>query len=205
MTRKKHEKSNKLGLYSAIFIIVIMVSSVIGFMYGDRNSDDTRKYGKTKFVATQEGWMTSVNEEKIIFQFLPESTSDLEMDGATRDRLLSANMVYMTSDFNDPFAQDIALAQYELADNMKKISNKYFIAGFTDSASKTIPAISCLNATVQIPVLYFKDGEKARLSVSGNCVIFEGGYETDFLRFVDKLLFENMGIDTTVEGLQKSK
>jgi hypothetical protein len=62
MAKKNHNK-----VYFGIFIIFLMVSSTIGFMYGE--GSETKKINGRKFVKTNSGWQTYFDEIGSYWEF----------------------------------------------------------------------------------------------------------------------------------------
>ncbi|PIN70536.1 hypothetical protein COV93_01085 [Candidatus Woesearchaeota archaeon CG11_big_fil_rev_8_21_14_0_20_43_8] len=173
-----------------------MVSSIIGLMWGD-SASDVKKYGKHKLKLTQNGWKININDKDIFFQFLPDSLTDITIDKNVLDKILATKMMYVTSSINDTFAEGIAISEYTLSEFYGKNRNGYLQVAFTDYSTPAIPTINCDNATTNVPVLYLSQGDEISVDMIGNCIIFQGTYGADFLRFSEKIMYESIGIDTT--------
>tara|TARA_Y100000034_G_C6693043_1_gene305244 strand:+ start:78 stop:542 length:465 start_codon:yes stop_codon:yes gene_type:complete len=71
---KKKEKSK---LYMGLFIVFLMISSTIGFMY---SSDNSKKYNGHSFTLTDNGWTTFVNKQYWSFDYLPKEVIDVNVN-----------------------------------------------------------------------------------------------------------------------------
>ena len=72
-------KKNKNKLYIGLFIVFLMISSTIGFMY---SSEDSKKINGNKFTLTDKGWQLYLDGNYWYFDYLP-SELDFESDMRT--------------------------------------------------------------------------------------------------------------------------
>jgi len=71
------KKKDKSKLYMGLFIIFLMVSSTIGFMY---SSDNSKKQGKYSFTQTDNGWTTYINDQYWSFDYLPKDVPNADIN-----------------------------------------------------------------------------------------------------------------------------
>lgn len=70
-------KKEKKNLIMGLFIILIMISSTLGFIY---SGEDVKKYNGYKFQKTDQGWATFIKKSNSYqtFVYLPNEVEDLE-------------------------------------------------------------------------------------------------------------------------------
>jgi hypothetical protein len=62
------KKQDKNKMYIGIFIVFLMVSSTLGYLYG---SEDSKKTNGYKFSLTDKGWQVYVDNQYWYFDYLP--------------------------------------------------------------------------------------------------------------------------------------
>ena len=189
MARK--EKKSKRNTFLVIFIAFIMVSSVIGFLYsGETNKF---KYKKMKFTRTENGWSTLINNQRLSFTYFPTEVEQIELNPEILTAISNKPEVDTTSELNDTFSEEIALAQYDMAFALNKM-NIYLRQGFTTNNSFNTPIITCEGSTRAVPVIYFKQSNQTKISLENDCIIAEARNNIDILRIKDRLLYSILGI-----------
>ncbi len=186
-------KENLKKSLVSIFIIVIMVSSVIGFIFSrSSGNSETVEYGEFSFQREEFQWNAEIKGEKYYFDYFPEQIEHLNVsDGLD---MVDARQVDMTSDVEALFPEAVASAQYSLAKAMKKRSNTYTRIGFTENNTYDLPIIRCSSATENVPVIYFTDANKTQIKITDNCIIAEAEKAEDFVKIKDRLLYDILDI-----------
>lgn len=187
---KKESFFSKKNMVS-LFIIIIMVSSVMGFIWG-RDSTDTQRYNGYKFLLKNNRWILNVDKNKeLSFNYLPQEVENINLSQDIVNSLSDKIEIDLTYDIDDDFAQTIAIAQQEMANNLNNI---YIRNGLTNETSYNIPIITCTNATEQIPVIYIQKSNQTSLSFDNNCIIIEAQNEFDISRIIDRIIYTILGI-----------
>lgn len=189
MVRK--EKKSKWGAILVFFIAFIMISSIIGFLYGGET--DTFKYKDIKFTRTQNQWFTTVNNQKLTFDYFPTEVEQIELNQDITTTLLNKPEIDTTSKINDTFSEEIALAQYNMALTLNNL-NVYLRRGFTTNNTFNLPIITCKGATFAVPIIYFKQSNETKITIEDNCIVAEARNNIDILRIKDRLLYSMLGI-----------
>ncbi|MBI2656609.1 hypothetical protein HYX03_02635 [Candidatus Woesearchaeota archaeon] len=189
--KEKREKK-RWGLI--LFIILIMIGTSVSFVFfGFSPQNEVVKYNGIKFTKVQDRWEAKINGEIAAFSFQP---SDVEgvfaLDGSIQ-RLQNKFEIDATYDLNSTFAQAIALAQHQMALTLSQY-NIYIRKGFTANSTFNLPVITCGNATLNVPVVYFRHGNTTGIHVEGNCVIAEASSNADFIKVKDRLLYGILGV-----------
>jgi len=184
---RKKEKKNKQVLLS-IFIAIIMVSSILGYMFG-RDEPNTVKYNKVDFYQNNFLWATKINDKEVVFHNFPSAVEHINISDEIFARIKSTLEVDSTYDQNNSFAKDIALAQHSVELIMDDFFNIYLRKGMTTENEYNLPVITCKEATPFIPVLYFKIANQTSVYLENNCIIAEARNGLEFLKIKDRLLY----------------
>jgi len=189
--RKKESKKKQVLL--SVVIAVIMVSSILGYMFG-REEPNTVEYNKLKFYQKNFLWATKINGVEVVFHNFPSAVEYINISDEIFSRITSTLEVDSTYDQNSSFVEDIALAQHSLEQIFSNFFNIYLRKGLTTKSNYNIPIITCADATPVIPVLYFKTGNTTVVYMENNCIIAEARNGNEFLNIKDRLMYGLLGI-----------
>jgi len=192
--RKHHDRADKAKKFMVYFIGFIMVSSVFGVIFfGFGSGGASTKYNGFKFFNRGDFWSTNIGGREAMFTYFPLEIEPISADDAAINRLRNSPQIDITSDFNDTFAEGIALAQYQMGITLSNF-DVFARSGFTNQTSYNAPMITCSNATNFVPVIYFKHGNTTKIYMEGSCVIAEAGNHADVIRLKDRLVYGILGI-----------
>jgi len=188
----KKEKKSKSGVIMALVIAFLMVGSILGYVSIGRQESQV-KYKDIKFKQnpTNNVWYTTINNQRLAFDFLPLEVEQIELQGSTT--VLNKPQIDTTSKINDTFAEEIALAQYNLALTLSDL-NIYVRRGFTTDNIFNTTIFTCKDATPAVPILYFKQSNQTKITIEDNCIIAEARNSIDILRIKDRLLYSMLGV-----------
>ncbi|MBU0628566.1 MAG: hypothetical protein KKC75_05220 [Nanoarchaeota archaeon] len=189
----KKEKKSKWGMVLVIFITLIMVSSILGFIYSSSDNTTQFKYNKIKFKRTNYGWSASINHKNFLFDYSPVDVEPIELSPEISSFISNKPEIDSTSIINDTFAEEIALAEYNMNLALNKMSI-YLRSGFTANNTFNLPIITCDDATYSIPVIYFMQSNETKITLQNNCIIAEARNNIDILRIKDRLLYSIVGV-----------
>jgi hypothetical protein len=144
-------------------------------------------------VQKQGLWFTKVQGREAVFNYLPNDVIDIDLSNHVLNRLTNLVEIDTTSDFNNSFKEYIALAEHQMALTLGNF-NIYVRTGFTTENQFGMPIITCRDATLNVPVIYFKEGNETKIYLRDNCIIAEAREEFDFLKIKDRLLYNILGI-----------
>ena len=185
MKEKKERK--KWGLI--LFIVFIMIGTSVSFVFfGFSPATERVKYNGISFVSNGNIWIAKINGRDAAFSFLPSDVEDIIAFEDLSGRLQNKFEIDVTSDANSTFKEPIALAQHQMGLTLSAY-NIYLRKGFTANNSFNLPAITCSDSTLNVPVIYFKSGNATKILVEGNCIIAEAPTNADFIRAKDRLLY----------------
>lgn len=192
------KKEPKKGLLSKekmfpLIIIVVMTSSVIGFMWGRGNTSESIKYKDFNFLRKNRQWALKINDNELIFDYFPSQVEEIYISNEIKEKLRGTIEMDITSNINSTYPESIATAQYSLEQNLGKF-NVYVRKGFTSNNTYNMPIITCDDSTDIVPVIYFKDSNKTNIFLEKNCIIAESASELDFIKIKDRLVYSFLGI-----------
>jgi hypothetical protein len=193
----KEEKKSSKTLWMSLFICAIMILSVIGFMSNNNGSNQDLDYNNFSFSITQDNkWildLKSPEKEKITFYNHPSEIEYINVSSEIIPGLRNTKIIYATSDPDDLFKDAIGLAEFGMKDIMNK-RGIYFEYSFTKANQFNKTIMTCKNATMYVPVLYFKRGNETKISYNNNCITLESESEYGILRLRDRLLYGFLGV-----------
>jgi len=196
--RKNRDSGKKFRMFMVIFVAFIMFGSIFsiiffGFSGGTTSQSNKITYNGFDLTFANNQWSTTVNDIPAAFIFPPNDLELLIVDNNAITLLKNQAQVDITSDFNDIFAEPIAIAEFQ----MEIILNQFSVFsrfGFINATENNFPVITCSKATQFVPVIYFKSGNFTQISLEGSCVIAEFASPNDAIRVKDRLLYGMLGI-----------
>jgi hypothetical protein len=189
--KKKENKQPQIML--SIFIAVIMISSVIGFMFG-RDEQNTMDYNGVEFYQRNFRWITRVNGQEVVFDNFPASVEHINVSQDIISRIKNTFEVDTTYDEDSKYEEELAVIQHEMGIVLDSVFNIYVRQGMTEQNSYNITVIDCNDATQAVPVLYFMESNQTSIYLDDNCIIAKARSGVEFVRLKDRLLYGILGI-----------
>jgi len=161
MAMKKRQRKQ---LYIGLFIVFLMVTSTIGFIY---SSDSGERYNGRGFTATENGWVTYVEEtgQYWTFNYLPEEV-DFDVNIGT-----ISDKIYVVLEDNTHYS-----------DLMRKFALLGVITERIDPEG-----VDCASGT---STLVFSFSQDNKIYKDGNCVYLEGHTP----QLIDRLFYHALGV-----------
>ena len=189
---KKQKDNKKLNTIMAIFIGVIMVSSIAGMIWNHPESNLNYKGHKFKMADNQ--IYTEIDGKNYFFHYFPTDLEKLNSTQEIDDTIRNLKMFYFTFNPEGRFLQYIDKARFDLANDLAQADFFFANAKTQKSELYDIPIITCDNATSFVPVIYFKEGNRTGFFREGDCIIAESSTKDGFLALKDKLLYIILGV-----------
>jgi hypothetical protein len=186
--RAEKRKKQAMG----VFIVLIMTMSVLGYMFG-KDTAEQLSYNDFKFNRIGNRWATNIDKTEYVFDFFPSQVDTINVSSDIINSLKESMQIDMTSDINSEFKEAIALAEFELS-NYLTFNNQYARIGFTQLNEYEKPMITCIDATMSVPVIIFETSNETKVYTEGNCIIAKSKSDSDFIAIKDRLLFGLIGI-----------
>ena len=179
------EKRSRTGLYWAIFLCVLMISSGLSIWGGGDN--EVIKYNGYKYIKTVEGWKTYKEELQIDLKYNPlelENLIGVEVDFSNYEKVYfvdvfpeSAPIIY---EFNKVFGPTINKAIPACSKDLK--------------GCEDLPLKSCSDSSSSIGVVLFEISEESNLSYEDNCLIIRGKDTEKIIKMIDKSALVSYGL-----------
>ena len=181
------KRKNRSVAYIAVFVGLIMVLSVVGFLWSGESSN-SYKYNGFGFSYSDGKWSIRTADKMLYFDYLPEDLENISVPQEARNLLSSARLVYLTSSNN--LSEETALAKYDLMVGLET-ENRYVVNSVLEENVNNIPVISCKNATAFSPVIIINESDKDdSIILNNNCIKLEG--TSDIVS--ERLLYSAYGI-----------
>jgi hypothetical protein len=175
-----------------IFIVVLMVGSVIGYMFG-RGSEESFDYNGYKFLRRGNKYILKVDKTEFGFDYFPSSVVDINISTEILNKFSNKVEIDTISDNNSKFREGIAVAQYDMEQYLNT-KGTYLVKGLTTENNYGMPVITCEDATIKVPVIYFKESNQTKVQVNKGCIILEAEEESDFIRIKDRIIYGLLGV-----------
>jgi hypothetical protein len=187
---RNKKKKNYAGIFISVFIVLILISSILGYIFGDQQNTTVR-YNNQKFVLTNNGWRTNINGDVLYFSMVPNDLEDIEFPEIPN--LQNVLEIDTTYDFDSEYKEDIAKSIFELSQVLSK-KGIYVLQGFTTNTSFDLPIITCEDSTQFVPIVYYKSSNQTKIYLNNNCIIIEGNNQNSFIPLTDRLAYQILGI-----------
>ncbi|MBI4143260.1 hypothetical protein HY487_00080 [Candidatus Woesearchaeota archaeon] len=190
MKQKKEKK--RWGLI--FFLVFIMIGTSFSFIFfGFSPQNEIAKYNGIKFIKkpSQNIWLAEIGGKEAAFSFLPNEVEDIAMQNP--EKLQNRLEIDATYDLNSTRKQAIALAQHQMALTLASY-NIYLRKGFTSNNTFGLPVITCKDSSLNVPVVYFRQGNSTRISSENSCIIAEGKTDADIIRVKDRIVYGVLGV-----------
>lgn len=184
----RKERKNKSVIYVAIFIAFIMITSVLGYIFGD-SEESSMKYNKYNFYKKNLKWVTKISNAEVDFDYFPAEIDNINLSKEIVESIKNSRMIYITYSPNQTDTDEFGYSQFELT-NKLMLLNIYAGNGMTESNEFNLPIISCANATQFVPVIVLEKGVENTIKSENNCIILKG----EPLRLKDRLLYGIFGV-----------
>ncbi|MBD3361876.1 hypothetical protein GF358_03740 [Candidatus Woesearchaeota archaeon] len=180
----------------SLFLASIMIFSVLGFMMSYQMEGNTTEIEYNGYVFEQlyDGVRTRIHGESITLTYFPEQVDQINISKAAKIALENLPVFSITYETDSTYTEYFAGQQFELSENMEKIE-KYAIPGMMNNTGyKSIPKITCNNATASVPVILFQESNTTGIKFNNNCIIANIGNMNDVYRVGDLLFYTMAGV-----------
>ena len=190
---RRHVGEGRKKKILGIILGITMFGTLFTFVFfGFSGGTRSLKYNDFEFLNRGNVWTTIVNDREAIFTYFPSDVELILVNDNVINRLKNVVQIDTTSEFNDTFAEPIALAQFQMGSTLNNF-NIFVRSGFT-SEQQNFPVIKCEDATNFVPVIYFKNSNVTNVYLDNNCIIAEAVIQTDVIRIKDRLVYGILGI-----------
>ena len=188
------DKTEKKRWGLIFFIVLIMVGTSFSFVfYGFSGDSEKVKYNGATFVKFPDRWEAKIDGKQAAFTFLPSEVESIAALDDSFKTLQGKPEIDFTYDLNSTYKESIALAQHQMELTLSAY-DVYVGKGFTANNTFNKPIIRCIDATFNVPVVYFRQGNTTNIHDENNCIIAEASANADFIKVKDRLLYGILGV-----------
>jgi hypothetical protein len=176
-----------------VLIVVVMVSSIIGFVFSDISmggqNTNTLSYNGFTFTQGNAGVELKLNGQALYFSYLPSQVDFIPLNSTALEPLKASRMVYITSDANSENAIAMGGFTYTVSEALKA-EGSYGVQAFTAGNAFGKPVITCINATKFVPVILIQDSfNTTEIYLENNCIIVNATSSIDIERLGNRLSY----------------
>lgn len=189
--KEKREKK-RWGLI--LFIVFIMIGTSFSFVFfGFSPVTEKVKYNGISFASNGNIWIAKINGREAAFSFLPKDVESVFAFDDFAKMLQGKIEIDATYDLNSTYKEPIALAQHQMGLTLAQY-NIFVRKGFTTNNTFNLPVITCDNATLLVPIVYFRQGNATNIHLENNCIIAETASKADVIKVKDRLVYGILGV-----------
>ena len=190
MKFKKKKKTpwykNKTNI--GIFIIVIMVSSTIGFMMQQSpDGGNTVEYNGAEFQRVGYGWQVNIQDKAFSFENL---TTEVENVSTSLEPPQQSQKIYV-ADYPTQTTINGQYAMSKIAEFYSKFNIRVQPACMEEEGCGNIPIVGCQENS---PVISIQEGNQTQVYSQGNCTIIQGKDSVEIVRATERYLYTLLGI-----------
>lgn len=137
-------------------------------------------------------YVAKLQGQQQYFSYLPSTLSGLPVSDGTRGLITDAQVLVITFDPNAS-TQNLQIMDALRFELSTTLGVPVISAVAAQTPSYTLPILSCVNATAQLPVLSLEVAEEPSITLDGACLRLAAN-ETGFLQLRDRLLYELYGV-----------
>jgi len=190
LRRIEAKKERRKKFWMGALLVFIMTFSIMGILIGSR-SGERWEYNGYKFTRVENVFVTEINNQKIGFDFLPQTVLTINISANLRNKVLSP-MVYLTFD-SETDVQNLLYID-TVRNDLQTTLNSVIVSAVTkESEIYFLPTITCENATPFVPVIYFNVSNQTSIVDKNNCIVLNG-QTIDFFKMRDLLVYTYYGV-----------
>lgn len=182
-------KISKKNLYVTIFIVLLMVSSVIGFVafsgQGENKIKADYEYNGFNFFKINNGWITKINSGDIYFDYLPSEVKDISYDNS---KLSTQNKVYVAY---GPSKDNIDFVLSKVDSNIRLLGYSTNLACIKEENCPDIPVVNCQEKD---NIILLRINEKNNIYRDNGCIVIEGEDIIGLAKATDKFIYSISGM-----------
>lgn len=202
MARRRKPKKKKLlstGNLMAIFIVVIMVTSILGFMYGGSgNTQGNFVYEDMDFGYDPQGILImQTSQGPLRMNYHPDTVlrdPQYNISMQFTDSIKEKRILYFTYPPEDQFKEGFALVQFDIKENLEDRFGITVYNAFTDENTFGLPVMQCEDAGSSELVLELQSANQTRTGFEGNCMKVYVSKAADILFIRDSIIYKMYGL-----------
>ena len=181
---EKQKKEQRLKLFMAIFVTVILGASTAAYALMETGSSTNKKYGDFTFIRSDNGgWQ--LKKTSIVTSYLPQDVKNITLTGSPKLDDFSGTLYFNA----------LGTVEISAANELLKLlpSEKAILSCSPENENESfcadLPLKSCADASSGMPVISFEQSNETSASYSNYCLIINSDNE-NALRVMDRIIFE---------------
>ena len=179
-------KKQRKNLFLPIFIAIVLISSMVGFMWKGQEKTNYKEYKGYNFNKVNNKWVTQIKGKQVVFDYSPEELESIVLPHFNTN----IDKVYIAI---DPEQTDTNLNYIlqKIADTFLDVGIRPVPACTKDSSNcPNIPIADCKNNDLVIQII---KSDKITIFKQDSCIILEGDI-IHLNKGIDKLRLYLLGI-----------
>lgn len=190
-TRKQNSKKEKKPWLLGVIIIVILISSTLGYFASRTPEEEIINYKGHEIYQTPQGWALALKEATILLTYNPLELENITVTSfPTLNELNAAQKIYLSLDPNQNLYN--GLRDF----SQLKITPSIMPACYEDlEGCQDRPLKDCTDATPSSKIILIKTGvNETNINYNSNCLTVEGKGPIEITKALDKLLLQMLGV-----------
>ena len=170
-----------------------MVLSIFGYSNSSGTgigNADYYDYNNYRFVLTEQGWLTYIKNNPVIFYFGPRELENFKADIDLRTRNLDfLDKIYISFNPNE----NLQASVQEFIKFIRFQSNLIVACSVDIPGCDNIPVKTCKDADDKVGVVEFELSEKTEITTKDTCISVKGT-QTSIAMLADKIALTELGV-----------
>ncbi len=179
------ETSSKKNMFFVLFIALIMITSVLGFVMRGDSSNSSYEYNGYDFIKVEGKWVIYIDDKYFSFDYLPSEVSDVDVGNFE----LGSGKIYIAY---LPAEKD-SVIEYNMLRLYDIIQYRGVLPVFACTGEDGCPDIPVVTCDNENKVIRFKKLDDYGVAIEDNCVILRGE-GTDLTKVTDRFIYHLLGV-----------
>lgn len=184
---------NKKTIVS-LFIAMLMILSVAGFLLSETDSGQTLFYKeKHKFIKLQQGYRTKIDGKDFIFNYYPSQLEDINAPQFLPVAFNGVKVVSITYEPRSQIKEIMAELQY-FDEGFFNQFDIFVQRGVTEKTEESLDVLDCTNATQEVPLIRFTEGNETKIEQKERCIILQAQTSNEMVRAHERFLYSYLKV-----------
>ncbi|MCX6711828.1 MAG: hypothetical protein NT139_02210 [Candidatus Woesearchaeota archaeon] len=186
---KKESRIKKLIL--PFILVFLMVGSVFTVILSGSSNENEVKYNNLKFTKTNEGWISYINDRKVVLFNNPKDLENMSISNINLQDLNSAQKIYLSINPDENIQQAYTLFNT----NIKPLLRTILVnsCNIDNEKCANLPLKTCTDASQLQKVIILEESNSTKIEYNNNCLYISGNQE-DLTKIIDKLTLNLLGV-----------
>lgn len=166
-TRYEDRKNRKRNIIWALFIIIIMVSSVLGYIEMRTDEESKYSYNGFKFAKQNDKFVTTINNKDYVFDYFPTDIQNISI----KTNNFNSQKVYLVFNASER-DQNLEYVLSKVSYTLNSLGYSIVFACAEEKDCPDIPIVKC--AEEKDAVLFKKNNSTEKIYTINKCNVIEG-------------------------------